>query len=331
MSFFGNLGKLRESFSALFSKPTPKPVDGRPTPRQLAKIQKRYVVKTKRRTTFSVNNPSVVELTERINEYRKKNPYGVCGVCNKNTHATEDHDAVMKLVRQKAQSKRKRTIAAVGMKKRRGHKWTVKRRPPPKRKPIEISPFTCLDESMRSRYQFNEAEFEEAWTLVTRCINKAFYPELFYAVSREQYIREEDGTYRRYRDDWPGCCPNEVKQIARDMAQEFLDNGIITYQVFSKGPVYLYCAICYAVVRIYLDQLEWEDVHRATQFHDCMFDAGMDVSRIGERLVNAIISDEIICDRMQLGKYNHLILIAAGFVGEGEGECECEGEGEGEE
>ena len=318
MSFFGN---LRESLSALFSKPTPKPVDGRPTPRQLAKIQKRYVVKTKRRTTFPVNNPSVVELTERINEYRKKNPYGVCGVCNKNTHATEDHDAVMKLVRQKAQSKRKRTIAAVGMKKRRGHKWTVKRRPPPKRKPIEISPFTCLDESMRSRYQFNEDEFKAAWTLVTRCINEAYNPDLFHVVAHDgQLLTNEAGTYRMYRDDWEDCCPDEVKQIARVMAQEFLNKGVITYHVLSNGLVYLYCAICYAVVRIYLDQLEWDDVHRATQFHDCMFYAGMDVSRIGERLVNAIISDEIICDRMQLGKYNHLILIAAGFEGEGEGE-----------
>jgi len=306
-----------------FYKPTPNPVDGRPTPRQLAKIQKSSAVKTQRRRTFAVDNPSVVELTERINAHRQKNPYGVCGVCKKNTHATEDHDAVMKLVRQKAQSKRKRTIAAVGMKKRRGHKWTVKRRPPPKRKPIEISPFTCLDESMRSRYQFNEAEFEEAWTLVTRCINEAYNPGLFYVVSKDrQLVTNEDGTYRRYRDDWEDCCPDEVKQIARDMAQEFLDNGVITYQVFSKGPVYLYCAICYAVVRIYLDQLEWEDVHRATQFHDCMFDAGMDVSRIGERLVNAIISDEIICDRMQLGEYTDRIVDAVRYEGEGEGEGE---------
>ena len=33
----GLFGKLRESLSALFSKTTPKPVDGRPTPRQLVK------------------------------------------------------------------------------------------------------------------------------------------------------------------------------------------------------------------------------------------------------------------------------------------------------
>jgi hypothetical protein len=302
-------------------KPTPNPVDGRPTPRQLAKIQKSSAVKTKRRRTFAVDNPSVVELTERINAHRQKNPYGVCGVCNKNTHITEDHDAVMKLARQKAQSKRKRTIAAVGMKKRRGHKWTVKRRPPPKRKPIEISPFTCLDESMRSRYQFNKAEFEEAWTLVTRCINEAPYPGLLYAVSQDgQHVMESDRINRVYRDDWPGCCPDEVKHIARDMAQEFIGNGIITYQVLSKGPVYLYCAICYAVVRIYLDQLEWEDVHMTAEFHNCMFDADMNVSLIGERLVNAIITDEIICDRMQLGEYSRRIVDAVRYEGEGEGE-----------
>lgn len=319
MSFFG---KLRESFSTLFAKPSPKPVDGRPAPHQLDKIKKIFAVKTKRRKSFSVNNPSVVELTERINEYRKKNPYGVCGVCQKNTHATEDHDAVMKLVRQKAQSKRKRTIAAVGLKKRRGNKWSVKRRPPPKRKPVEISPFICLDESMRSRYQFVDAEFEEAWTLVTRCINEAPYPGLFNAVSHGQYVMDDDRTNRVYRDDWPGCCPDEVKHIARDMAQEFIGNGIITYQVLSNGPVYLYSAICYAVVRLYLDQLEWEDVHLTTDFHDCMFDAGMDVSRIGERLVSAIMSDEIICDRMRLGEYSGRIVDAVRY--EGEGECECE-------
>jgi hypothetical protein len=309
-------------FSSWF-KPTPKPVDGRPTPRQLAKIQKSSAFKTKRRRTFAVDNQSVVELTERINEYRKKNPYGVCGVCNKNTHITEDHDAVMKLVRQKAQSKRKRTIDAVGLKKRRGNKWTVKRRPPPKRKPVEISPFTCLDESMRSRYPFNEAEFEEAWTLVTDCINEALYPGLLYAVSQAgQHVMDSDRKNRVYRDDWTDCCPDEVKQIARDMAQEFIGNGIITYQVLSNGPVYLYCAICYAVVRLYLDHLEWEDVHMTAEFHNCMFDAGMNVSLIGERLVSAIVSNEIICDRMQLGEYSRRIVDAVRYEGEGEGQGE---------
>ena len=67
---------LRRSLGAVFSKSPPKPVDGRPAPRQLAQIQKSSAVKTKRRKSFSVNNPSVVELTERINEYRKNNPYG---------------------------------------------------------------------------------------------------------------------------------------------------------------------------------------------------------------------------------------------------------------
>ena len=318
---------LRRSLGAVFSKSPPKPVDGRPTPRKVSRNAKKVAVVTKRRKSFSVNNPSVVELTERINEYRKKNPYGVCGVCKKNTHATEDHDAVMKLVRQKAQSKRKRTIDAVGLKKRRGNKWSVKRRPPPKRKPVEISPFTCLDESMRSRYQFVDAEFEEAWTLVTRCINEAPYPGLFNAVSQAgQYVLEDPRTNRVYRNDWTGCCPAEVKHIARDMAQKFIGNGIITYQVLSNGPVYLYCAICYAVVRLYLDQTEWEDVHMTTEFHDCMFDADMDVSRIGERLVSAIMSDEIICDRMQLGEYSRRIVDAVRYEGEGEGEGEGEEE-----
>ena len=295
------------------------PVDGRPTPRQLKMKARRKATISKRRQMHSVHNPSVVELTERINAHRQKNPYGVCRVCNKNTHITEDHDAVMKLARQKAQSKRKRTIAAVGMKKKRGNKWTVKRRPPPKRKPIEISPFTCLDESMRSRYRFDEAEFEEAWTLVTRCINEAPYPGLLYAVSQDgQLVMDSDRINRVYRDDWTDCCPDEVKHIARDMAEEFLANGVITYQVLSNGLVYLYCAICYAVVRLYLDHLEWEDVHMTAKFHNCMFDAGMNVSLIGERLVSAIVSNERICDRMQLGEYSRRIVDAVRYEGEGE-------------
>jgi hypothetical protein len=312
---------LRNSLGALFSKAPSKP-DGRP---KLSKIEKKSALKTKRRKTFTLDNPHVVELNNRISEYRQKNPYGVCRVCNKNTHNTEDHDAVMRLIRQKAQSKRQRTIATVG---RRGNKWTMKRRPPPQRKPIEISPFICLDEHMQSRYRFDEVMFDEAWTLVTHCINEAPYADLFNAISRTgQYVMEDDGTNRVYRDDWQDCCPDEVKQIAREMAQKFLDNGVITLYVLSKGSVHLYCTICYAVIRLYLDHLEWEDVHRTTEFEECLMEhAHIDVIHTGRRLVSAIVSNKMICDRMQLGEYSGRIVDAVRYEGEGEGEGEDEGE-----
>jgi hypothetical protein len=286
---------LKTRFSNTQTKDTP-PVDGRPTPRQLQMNARRKSGISKRRQVYSVHNPSLIELNQRFNEYRQKNPYGVCRVCNKNTHITEDHDAVVKLARQKAQSKRKRTIAAVGMKKARGHNWTIKRRPLPKRKPIEISPFICLDEHMQLRYQFNNEEFEQAWTTMTDLINSSYSPDLFRAVSQAgQYIMEEDGTtYRTFRDDWPGCCPDKVKQIAREMAQKFLENGIITRDVlYYQSKLYLYYNVCYAAIHLYLVHAEWEEVYLEVT----------DVE-IGKRLVSAIVSNERICDRMQLGEYS---------------------------
>ena len=302
---------LRNSWGALFSK-APKSHDGRPTPRQLSKIEKMLAIKTKRRKSFTVDNPSVVELNQRINEYRQKNPHGVCRRCNKNTHNTEDHDAVMKLIRQKAQSKRKRTIDAVGLKKTRGNKWTMKRRPPPKRKLIEISPFICLDEHMRTKYQFNDDEFEKAWTTVKDLVNSAYSPDLFRAVSQDgQYVMEDDGTtYRTLRDDWQECCPDEVKQIAREMAQKFLYNGIITRDVlYNQSNTYLYYNVCYAAIPLYLVHAEWEEVYLAV--------TGVE---IGKRMVSAIVSNEIICGRMQLGEYSARLMDVVRNEGEGEEE-----------
>ena len=284
---------VKNRFSNTQSKDM-SPVDGRPTPRQLKNKERRKATISKRRQTHSVHNPSVVELTERINEYRQKNPYGVCSVCNKNTHITEDHDAVVKLARQKAQSKRKRTIAAVGMKKKRGNKWTMKRRPLPKRKPIEISPFICLDEHMQLRYQFNNEEFEQAWTTIADLINSAYSPDLFRAVSHEGQYVMDGTTHRTFRDDWQECCPDKVKQIAREMAQKFLENGVITRDVlYHQSNLYLYYNVCYAAIHLYLVHAEWEEVY--LQVTDV---------EIGKRLVSAIVSNERICDRMQLGEYS---------------------------
>lgn len=319
------LQSIKSGLKSLLSKTkeTP-PVDGRPTHRQLELKQRRKSGISKRRKVYPVHNPSLIELNQQINEYRQKNPYGVCSVCNKNTHITEDHDAVVKLARQKAQSKRKRTIAAVGMKKTRGHNWTIKRRPLPKRKPIEISPFSCLDDAMKVNpmYRFDDAAFDKAWDVVSGCVSARLdqNPDLLNALTRTgEMIEDSTGKYRVYRDDWKGCCPPVVKDIAREMAHEFMEHGVIMWLAISRGIQYLYCCICYAVIRIYLDHLEWEDMHRSYEFEECMDALAQDVKPYGERLVGAIMTNELICDKMRLGKYSGRIVDAVRHEGE-EGE-----------
>ena len=188
----------------------------------------------------------------------------------------------------------------------------MKRRPPPKRKLIEISPFICLDEHMRTKYQFNDDEFEKAWTTVKDLVNSAYSPDLFRAVSQDgQYVMEDDGTtYRTLRDDWQECCPDEVKQIAREMAQKFLYNGIITRDVlYNQSNTYLYYNVCYAAIHLYLVHAEWEEVYLAV--------TGVE---IGKRMVSAIVSNEIICGRMQLGEYSARLMDVVRNEGEGEEE-----------
>jgi hypothetical protein len=185
---------------------------------------------------------------------------------------------------------------------------------------VPISPFICLDEGMRSA--FDEDAFERAWTLVTGCINAVpgQMSRLFYArIEGGHVVRESDGSARVYRDDWhtqwkgAGCCPPEVKAIARDMATDFITEGVIMRNsVMSMEP--LYTTICYAVVRVYLDELEWEDLHESREFEACLGMAG--IKTYGERLVGAMMSDETICKIMQLGKYVTRIVDAVRQEGE---------------
>jgi hypothetical protein len=186
---------------------------------------------------------------------------------------------------------------------------------------VSISPFICLDEGMRSA--FDKAAFERAWTLVTGCINAVpdQVPRLFHARTEEgaQVIMESDGSARVYRDDWHPCCPSKVKAIAQNMSDKFMTNGVtMRHAVMTVEP--LYTTICYAVVRVYLDALEWEDLHESRAFEPCLDMAGMTgIKTYGERLVGAIVANEAICKKMRLGGYLTRIVDAVRHEGE-EGE-----------
>ena len=276
----------------------------------------------------------MVEWGNQIHDFSRKYPYGRCTRCQKTTHDTEDHDAAVKLARQKAQARRKRTI---GRKKQttRGHNWTAKRKPLPKRKPLETSPFSCLDDAMKMNpmYRFNEDAFDQAWDVVSGCVSARLdqNPDLLNALTRTgEMIEDSPGKYRVRRDDWMGCCPPEVKNIAREMAIEFMEHGVIMWLAISRGIQHLYCCICYAVIRIYLDHLEWEDMHRSCEIEECMDALAQDVKPYGERLVGAIATNELICGNMRLGKYSGRIVDAVRHEGEEEWEDEEDEEDEDE-
>jgi hypothetical protein len=275
----------------------PKP-DGRPTRKQ----QSIAAFIRQRRKRFPVLNPAAVELGDRVQAFSRQNPYGRCDKCKKNTHNTDDHDAVIAL------AKRKRAAAKTA---KRG----IAKAPANAKanaKAMFISPFICLDEGMRRA--FDEDVFDRAWKSVKGCINVVHDRHLgLYGVFTRagEEIRESDGTQRVYRDDWHtqwkgrmGCCPEEVKDIASDMAREFMANGVTTRLAFGQGIEFLYYSICYAVIRLYLDTLEWENVHTSGVLDGCMDTHGMrGVKTNGERLVMFITANDPICKTMRLGKY----------------------------
>ena len=276
----------------------PKPnVQPKPKPKPKRTIKKR-------RVHYTVDNPSVIETGESVQEFSRAHPYGRCTICDATTHSTIDHDAPLVRNRMRKQSRMQtRSLTRKHKHKARG---------------VSISPFICLDEGMRSA--FDKAAFERAWTLVTGCINAVpdQVPRLFHARTEEggHVIQESDGSARVYRDDWHPCCPPEVKAIARDMAAEFITAGVIMRNsVMTVEP--LYTTICYAVVRVYLDALEWEDLHESRAFEPCLDVAGMTgIKTYGERLVGAMLTNETICKRMQLGKYLTQIVNAVRHEGE---------------
>jgi hypothetical protein len=242
-----------------------------------------------------VDNPAMREVADSVRAFSQTHPYGRCTICNDTTHNTIDHDAT--LVR-KHKNKRDRAQTRSA---------TAKSKSKPKSRGGPISPFICVPEGT---YAFVEAEFNKAWGKIAGCINVAVRKDdtLFLAYRRTgDPIMEEDGQSRVYRDDWQkqwkgqGCCPDEVKAIARDMIKELMKEGVITQSAFFIGIEDLYLSTCYAVIRVYLDQLEWEDVHQSPEFKECLEQNGAKNS--GEVIVGAMLSDELICKKMQLGKY----------------------------
>jgi len=287
---------------------TPKP---KPKPKRTIK---------KRKVHYTVDNPSVHEMVASVQEFSQVHPYGRCTICDAITHSTIDHDAP--LVRKhmwKQARKQTRSLTRKHKHKFRG---------------VPVSPFICLDEGMRG--VFVEDAFDRAWDRVTGCINAVHQanPEMFYTRDGVHVIMD-DGVPRVYRDDWDGCCPPEVKAIAHDMATEFMTKGVtMRHAVMTVEP--LYNTICYAVVSIYLDEAEWDDLHKSHAFEQCLDDESMHgVKTHGERLVRAIIANEPICKRMRLGGYLTRIVGAVwdeGDEGDDEGdEGDDEGDDEGEE
>jgi hypothetical protein len=94
-------------------------------------------------------------------------------------------------------------------------------------------------------------------------------------------------------------------------------NGVTTRFAFGQGIEYLYYSICYAVIRLYLDSLEWEDVYLSEEFEVCMDDKGMrGVKTNGERLVMFIAANDAICKTMRLGKYLSRVVDAVRHEGD---------------
>ncbi len=268
-----------------FSRKSPKS-DGRFS-RKSPKSDGWVSRKLQGRKRFPVLNPAAVKLWKPFQAFSLQNPYGQCDKCKEYTHNTEDHDAVIALAK-------KRTKTAKSP------------------KAIIISPFICLDEGMRHGHVFNEEIFRKAWNIVRGCINVVpdENPGLYDVFTRAgEEIRESDGTQRVYRDDWHTqwkgrkCCPEEVKAIARAMTQEFMQKGVTMRFALVKIEFLYYC-ICYAVIRIYLDMLEWEDVHKSQRLAVWMDTRKLHgVKTNGELLVRFIAADDLICKKMRLGQY----------------------------
>jgi hypothetical protein len=288
---------VRSRFSR---KSSPPKIDGRPTRKQQAVADRRAAFIRNKRKSFAVLNPSAVELGYKFQDFSRRYPYGRCAVCKKHTHNTADHDAVIAFAKRKRAAKTAKNRA----------KGIAKA--PAKPKAAYIPPFICLDEGMR--HAFDEDTFDRTWKSVKGCINVVLrkVPGLFNVHTRVdgEEIIESDGNPRVYRDDWykqwkgMGCCPEEVENIAREMTQEFMTNGVTTRFAFGQGIEYLYYCICYAVIRVYLDMLEWEFMHMSDQFDICMDHHRMrGVKANGEELAMFMVSDHLICDKMRLGKY----------------------------
>jgi hypothetical protein len=156
--------------------------------------------------------------------------------------------------------------------------------------------FVCNEQSA----VFQQRLFDDSWTVIQGQINEAarVNPGLFHEKKR--------GSWKSQWNSGKCCCPSEIKTIASDMVRLFTENGVTTKFAHTKlDPIFLYLSICYAVVRVFLDQLEWESVHNLDSFRmyfHMPHNEALEVIRDGQAIVIAMVTNQPICNaRVTLG------------------------------
>jgi hypothetical protein len=247
----------------------------------------------KRGRTFPVENPSVIQMAEQIDKYRKDHPYGRCTICDSTSHNTPDH-------------------------------WNVM-----KKQDYEVNPashFVCEQNLTHNPILFDPKLFDEAWQMIVDCLNEAALQTkyLFAEISRiknekgeeglVEYVLGSDGRPRLTRETWSEqwqrqggvCCPDEIKEIAREMANDFIHHGVITEVGHRRADLkFMYFSICYAVIRVFLDQLELQDAYLLNLFKTCLRNTDV-LSAVpdGQAIVIAMLTNKPICrEGLKLGKY----------------------------
>ena len=241
----------------------------------------------RRRTFFPVENPSVIQMAKQMIEFSQAHPYGRCTRCDSTSHNTPDH-------------------------------WNVM-----KKQDYEVSPasrFVC-----EQNLTHNPILFDEAWQMIVDCLNEAALQTkyLFAEISRiknekgeeglVEYVLGSDGRPRLTRETWSEqwqrqggvCCPDEIKEIAREMANDFIHHGVITELGHRRDLKFMYFSICYAVIRVFLDQLELQDAYLVNLFKTCLRNTDV-LSAVpdGNAIVIAMLTNKPICrEGLKLGKY----------------------------
>ena len=239
----------------------------------------------RRRTSFTVHNPSVIRMAEQMIEFSQAHPYGRCTICDSTSHNTPDH-------------------------------WNVM-----KKQDYEVNPashFVC-----EQNLTHNPILFDEAWQMIVDCLNEAALQTkyLFAEISRiknekgeeglVEYVLGSDGRPRLTRETWSEqwqggvCCPDEIKEIAREMANDFIHHGVITEVGHRRDLKFMYFSICCAVIRVFLDQLELQDAYLLNLFKTCLRNTDV-LSAVpdGHAIVIAMLTNKPICrEGLKLGKY----------------------------
>lgn len=242
---------------------------------------------------YPVYNPSVVDRGTAISNYAKeyeKHPYGICSECfengiTDNTHSAVDHYAPLQRERR---YKNKQPI----------------------RINTYISPFICLDDHMKTKYQYDESLYETVWTNLSYCINQVLvrFPTLYNVYSKyPNAIYDREGP-RIYRDDWRKFNYPQLKKIAQKLAKELLSNGIILRSVITHGinhGMQHYAeTICYTIIRIYLDLTEWQNIYKNYAFDDILNEQGIyNCKEAAQHIINAILCGTTICKTVRIDKY----------------------------